>query len=467
MQVPLFASLRFRLISSVVVIEVVMLSILVASNLNSIYLAHTQRLNDTAQSIVRQFSRTAAVYMAEVDYAELDEYANRIIEQNEIGYLKVFSSGNKEVLRLGSAIPEISPPVDKHPTLVDDERFDLKADITLAGRKLGHVEMGFTLHVMDEAITNSRNRSILIALTEIILTVLVTVFIGLKLTKNLRGLSQAASQVGEGQLDVKLPVKGNDEIGQTSVAFNNMVEQLYKYRYQMEELISDRTAELEEANKDLETFSYSVSHDLRAPLRAITSFSQIIHDDYKDKLDENGRDFLNRIADSASKMERLIEDMLQLSQVKRKELEEDDVNLSLIAIEILDRLKYLNPERTVEIKIEENLECKGDRGLLIILMENLLANAWKYSAKKEKTVIEFGHEIKDGKEIFFVKDNGAGFDMQYADNLFEAFKRLHGESEFEGTGVGLATTGRVISRHNGEIWAEAEVGKGATFYFTL
>lgn len=467
MQVPFFKTLRFRLISSVVVIEVVMLSILVLSNLNAIYLAHAERLNDTAASILRQFSRTAATYMAEVDYAKLDEYSRRLIENNEISYIRVTTTENHEVVRLGKNIPNTSPSVDKHPSFVDDERFDVKTDISLAGRNLGFIEMGFSLHVMREAVSSSRNRSILIALTEIILSIAVTIFIGLRLTKNLHNLSEAVVKVGEGQLDVTLAVKGDDEIGQTSDAFNKMVEQLYQYRYQMEELIEERTAELEDANKELETFSYSVSHDLRSPLRAIAGFSQIIQDDYGDKLDEDGKDLLIRIHDGASKMETLINDMMELSRVKRKELELEEVDLSLLAVELTDRFTYLDAKRDVEIKVEGGLMCCCDRGLLIIVMENLLGNAWKYSAKVDKAVIEFGRTYEGGRDVFYVKDNGAGFNMQYIDKLFEPFKRLHGESEFAGTGVGLATVARVIKRHNGKIWAEAEVGKGSTFYFYL
>ena len=467
MKIPFFKTLRFRLIGSVVAIEVVMLTILVVSNINAIYLAHTQRLNDTAASTLRQFSQSAGTYMAEVNYAELDEYANRVIENNEVSYIKVFTSDQNAVVRLGRDIPEDSPSVDKHPSNIDDDRFDIKMDISLAGRKYGYVEMGFSLQVMNEAVNSSRNRSILIALTEIILSIAVTIFIGLRLTSNLHGLSEAAIRVGEGQLDIKLPVIGNDEIGQASDAFNKMVEQLYHYRYQMKELIAERTAELEDANKELETFSYSVSHDLRSPLRAIAGFSEIVQQDYGDKLDEEGKDLLVRIHDGTLKMETLINDMLELSRVKRKELKIEEVDLSLVVTELLDRFTYTDRDRNVERKIEEGLTCQCDRGLLIIVLENLIGNAWKYSSKKENATIEFGHKFEDGKEVFFVKDNGAGFNMKYADKLFEPFKRLHGESEFAGTGVGLATVARVIKRHNGTIWAKSEVGNGSEFYFTL
>jgi signal transduction histidine kinase len=450
-----------------VLIEIVMLTILVWSNLNAIQFAHAERLSATSNSILKQFSRTAAVYMAEVDYAELEEYARRIIEHNEIAYLQVFTANNKEVIRLGNDIPEHLVLTDKHPARVDDNIFDVEADILLAGRQQGKVHIGFTLAVMNEAIRHSRNRSILIAATEIILSVLVTIFIGLRLTRKLTWLFRAAVQVSEGQLDVELPVKGHDEIAQTAIQFNLMVNELHKYRSQMEELVEVRTFELAVANKELEVFCSAVSHDLRSPLRAISSFSEIVVEDYVDKLDENGIDYLNRIRNSATKMEVLIDDMLQLSRVSRTELEIEEVDISLIATDILQRLTYLEPNRKTELIIEDGITCYGDRGLLIIVMENLIDNAWKYSSKRDVTKIQLGQKQQDGGCTFFIKDNGAGFNMKHVDKLFEEFKRLHGEAEFPGTGVGLATVGRVISRHKGKVWAEAEENKGATFFITL
>jgi len=264
------------------------------------------------------------------------------------------------------------------------------------------------------------------------------------------------------------------EIGVLSRAYEAMIkrllgafEELSHEEERLKEQVEKRTHELKTTNLELEKFSYSVSHDLRSPLHAISSFSKIIQDDYSDKLDEDGKDYLVRIYDAAHKMEVLINDLLELSRVKRKELEREDVNLSLLVTELLDRFTYANKDREVEFKITEGLICNADRGLLIVVMENLIGNAWKYASKKDKTMIEFGHKFAEGKEIFFIKDNGAGFDMKYVEQLFEPFQRLHGDSDFAGTGVGLATVARIIKRHNGKIWAEAEVGKGATFYFYL
>lgn len=264
------------------------------------------------------------------------------------------------------------------------------------------------------------------------------------------------------------------EVGVLSRAYEAMIkrlldafEDLSHEEEHLKEKVEERTFELANANKELQAFCSAVSHDLRAPLRAISSFSEIVVEDYEGKLDEVGMDYLNRIRDSASKMEILIDDMLQLSRVSRHELEFEEVDLSLIATEILQRLTFIEPNRKTELIIEDGITCYGDRGLLIIIMENLLGNAWKYSSKKPVAKIQFGQKQQDDGCTFFIKDNGAGFNMKHVDKLFEEFKRLHGEAEFPGTGVGLATVGRVVSRHKGKIWAEAEVEKGATFYITL
>ncbi|MDW7771768.1 MAG: PocR ligand-binding domain-containing protein [Desulfobulbaceae bacterium] len=225
--------------------------------------------------------------------------------------------------------------------------------------------------------------------------------------------------------------------------------------------------ELKAANKELEAFSYSVSHDLRAPLRSIAGFSQVLAEDYLDKLDEEGRDALERILKSTVKMGQLIDDMLNLSRVSRSVMQHDNVNLSNIAMTIADRLMKEQPGRRAHFAIRDGITALGDEHLLRIAFENLLANAWKFTEKQNRAVIEFKTEQRGGERIFLVKDNGAGFDMTYADKLFNPFQRLHREDEFSGTGIGLATVKRIIKRHGGRVWIEGAMGKGATVYFNL
>jgi signal transduction histidine kinase len=224
---------------------------------------------------------------------------------------------------------------------------------------------------------------------------------------------------------------------------------------------------LEAANQELEAFSYSVAHDLRAPLRAVGAFSDILLEDHSDKLDDEGRAHLHDINESAQTMAHLIDDLLSLARVSRSELHRQRVDLSEIARSVAARLRNSEPERRVEFAIAEGLGDEGDAGLLSIAIENLIGNAWKYSSKREKARIEMGMMPPCGRSVYFVRDNGAGFDMAYYSKLFGVFQRLHSMQEFEGTGIGLATVQRIIRRHGGDIWAEAEVDHGATFFFTL
>jgi PAS domain S-box-containing protein len=225
--------------------------------------------------------------------------------------------------------------------------------------------------------------------------------------------------------------------------------------------------ELEEANRELEAFSYSVSHDLRAPLRSIDGFSQILLEDYSEKLDDQGKEYLKRIKVATQHMSQLINDLLDLSRVSRAEMHLEDVDLTAMVMDIATSFKQTQPERNVNFIIEQNVRAYGDPHLLRIVMENLLSNAWKFTSKHQSATIEFGVRQDNGKMVYFVKDDGAGFDMAYVNKLFTPFQRLHEQSEFEGTGIGLATVQRIIHRHGGNIWAEGEVERGATFYFTL
>ncbi|HEX9046255.1 MAG TPA: ATP-binding protein, partial [Verrucomicrobiae bacterium] len=221
------------------------------------------------------------------------------------------------------------------------------------------------------------------------------------------------------------------------------------------------------ANQELESFSYSVSHDLRAPLRSIDGFSRILLDDCGEKLDADGRELLGRLRAAAQRMTKLIDDLLALSRHTRAEMHRRDTNLSELARTIADELKTAAPARAVEFCIAPNLTAPADAALMRVALENLLGNAWKFTAKQPSARIEFGETKRDGMRVFFVRDNGAGFNMQYANKLFVAFQRLHSAADYPGTGIGLATVQRIIHRHGGRIWAEGVQGQGATFYFTL
>ena len=235
----------------------------------------------------------------------------------------------------------------------------------------------------------------------------------------------------------------------------------------LEQRVVERTAQLETVNKELEAFAYSVSHDLRAPLRSIDGFSEIVVENYADKLDAEGKDYLQRIRAASQHMDKLIDDMLKLSRITRNSMERKNIDLSTMAREIITELKERQPERKVEFIIPDGIKGNCDEQLIRILLENLLDNAGKFSSKHPHARIEFGVTSVDGKTVYFVRDDGAGFDMAYVNKLFGAFQRLHSPAEFEGTGIGLATVQRIINRHGGRIWAEGAIEQGATFYFSL
>jgi len=231
--------------------------------------------------------------------------------------------------------------------------------------------------------------------------------------------------------------------------------------------LGERTVQLEAANKELEAFAYSVSHDLRAPLRGIDGWSMALLEDYAGRLDADGQAHLHRIRESARRMNRLIDDLLMLSRMTRAELHRQTVDLTGLARSVLARLQLNEPERKAELVVADGLVVDADAHLMGILMENLLGNAWKFTSKQPMTRVEVGTQPQNGEPVVFIRDNGAGFDMAYAVKLFGAFQRLHSAAEYEGTGIGLATVHRIVTRHGGRIWAEAQVDRGATFYFTL
>ena len=236
---------------------------------------------------------------------------------------------------------------------------------------------------------------------------------------------------------------------------------------ELAETRAELVRDLEHKNRELESFSYAVSHDLRAPLRRIDSFSRAVLESQGDRLDEAGQRFLSRVREASQHMSQLIDDVLHLSRVTRADLRDQEVDLSSIASLILTRLQESEPERKMDAKVRPGVLVTGDSQLLKIAMENLLENAWKFTAKEPESRIEFGMMQAGGEATYFVRDNGAGFDMTYTDRLFGPFQRLHPQGEFPGNGIGLATVQRIIHRHGGRVWAEGLVGQGATFYFTM
>jgi light-regulated signal transduction histidine kinase (bacteriophytochrome) len=301
--------------------------------------------------------------------------------------------------------------------------------------------------------------------------------------RTVRALHEVGAGVGRlarGEFGREIEVDSGDEIGDLAREANRTALQLREYRDRSEQLLAEtqrqaqelararqaqqeRAEAAENATRELEAFSYSVAHDLRAPLRGINGFASALVEDFGDKVGPEARDYLTRISTGAVRMGELIDALLGLSRVSRAGLSRQSVNLTKLANDVLAQLRATEPSRTVRSIVQDAVTAHGDPQLLRAVLENLLGNAWKFVAKREDAQIELG---RDG-ETFFVRDNGAGFDMAYADKLFTPFQRLHAASEFTGTGIGLATVQRIVYRHGGRIWGDGKVGAGATFYFTL
>jgi signal transduction histidine kinase len=284
------------------------------------------------------------------------------------------------------------------------------------------------------------------------------------LVRSVSALTRGFARFGRGEFGEPIPVLGRDEIGDLARDANSMAADL-------DRTITDlRRTELalKTANQGLEAFSYSVAHDLRAPLRGINGYSRALEEDYGAALDAQAHEYLGRIVAATERMGELIDALLSLARVTRAEFRREPVNLSRLADAVVKQLRASQPERVVDFVNQGDVSAEGDSPLLRALLDNLLGNAWKFSgARSGGARISFGMEKRDGTPVYYVRDNGAGFDMAYANKLFAPFQRLHSQSEFAGTGIGLATVQRIVDRHGGRVWAEGKVGEGATFYFTL
>jgi len=294
-------------------------------------------------------------------------------------------------------------------------------------------------------------------------------------------LTRAARGIHEGDFGHRAVIRSNDEVGVLADTFNSMTDtlihsrqdleksnrELHAHRDHLEELVSMRTRELQNTIEELESFSYSVSHDLRSPLRAIDGYSYMLMENYEALLDEAGRENFKRIRLAAQRMGALIDDLLKLAHINRSDIVREQVDLSAKVKAAINRVRENNNRRKAEFSVQPDVYAYVDEALIDIVVGNLLDNAWKYTENKSVAKIEFGSMLQDGQTVYFLRDNGVGFDMQYAGKIFGAFQRLVGNDEYPGTGIGLATVSRVISRHGGKVWAQGQPEKGATFYFTV
>ena len=295
-----------------------------------------------------------------------------------------------------------------------------------------------------------------------------------RMTKPLHQLSIDMGRAEAGESQVRAALTGPKDIADMAHAFNSMMSvleeraaQVHQLNAELEQRVAARTQQLEAANDELEAFSYSVSHDLRAPLRAIDGYSNILLDDYAGKLDDEGKRLLNVVRENTGRMAQLIDDILKFSRTGRTELNTSKIDMGKMAREVFAELQTAVADNKVQLEIENLPSARGDNAMMRQVFVNLLSNAIKFSRAREIPKIKVGATVKDGETVYYVKDNGAGFDMLHADKLFGVFQRLHSVSEFEGTGIGLAIVKRIITRHGGRVWAEGKVGEGATLFFSI
>jgi len=473
--------LSTRFILSISFVTTVVLLLLVTNSVRLLNNHNKTILQQYIQDETRLISTALQPGMVAGDPGLINDVLLLLKENTDIVYIDVYNRMGHLVSTIGKKPTEqnqIDTSIDQ---AIEDGVFDLAKKITLYNQFLGEFYIGFSVKELTEITRKTIVQNTIIALLGLFVLVVLIVLLTLFLTRNLTRLEKSAMALQQGKLDTRIDIKENNEVGDLSRAFNQLAEHLQESQHQIEQeqqkledekelletRVKSRTRDLEFAVKELESFSYTVSHDLRAPLRHIDGFSHAIQEEYSDRLDETGNLYLDKVRAATKRMGYLIEDLLRLARVGRHELIISVVNLSVLAQAMLNKLKQAHPDRVVEVSVEQDIRASGDRQLLEITLDNLLGNAWKYTKNKPQAVITFGTKQVKNETVYFVRDNGVGFNIKYAGKIFKPFERLHTAEDFEGTGIGLATVERVIQRHHGRVWAESEEGKGTTICFTL
>lgn len=357
----------------------------------------------------------------------------------------------------------------------DERYYQVSEPIVVDGEPMGLLYIRVSLGSLNKHLSTYVIAAGVFSLLVILTVFIISSFLQNYITTPLLLLKDTAKQItNKKDYSLRATKESHDEIGDLVDTFNTMLSTIQEQNHIITEdaeglelKVNERTKELAMANKELEAFSYSVSHDLRAPLRAIDGFSKALLEDYGPELDQTAHDYLKRVRAASQKMGILISSLLQLSRVTRKQLKDTHFDLTDMISHVVQQLQQEEPSRIVDVQIQPEMYIMADPQLMEVALDNLIGNAWKYTKYEEQPKIEIGYYVENGHTIYFIKDNGAGFDEKYATNLFTAFQRLHSPEQFDGTGIGLATVYRIMHRHHGDIWAKSTVDEGATFYFTL
>lgn len=428
---------------------------IVGSNSVSAILFNDPQAAASTLSALQSSQNISAAGIFTNDGHALAQYSNRLQEEVldfpelEAGKVQAYQFGRKELVLVHRILSE--------------------------GKPIGFVYLRASLAEIDRRLKRYALIAIGVLLVSLIAANLVSSSFRRSVARPIIELAETAHKISRDKdYNIRVePPEEQNEFGVLVDSFNEMLNQLHKSHDELEQRVAERTRELVSANRELEAFSYSVSHDLRGPLDAINGFSYLLLNQYGAAMDAQKRELVENIRASARRMTALVDDLLNLSRVTSSAMRSEKVDLTAVARSIMDELCASAPERKVEFVAAEKTEVVGDPRLLRIMMDNLLRNSWKYTSRHESARIEFG-TMHDGTErdasrqrVYFVKDDGSGFDQRSADRLFKPFQRLHSGSEFPGNGVGLATVRRIVQRHGGEVWAQGAVEKGATFYFTI
>ncbi len=438
----------------------------------------TQLTLEKAIRISRFLSKISSVFMQTFDYQTISDFIKEVKTDKDFTYIVISDT-------LGHTLP-ISAEDLKIKKTLDNKRLrnirEIKTPILFLEEKIGDIETGTSLERINKQINISMlNIGFLLTVFGVLSTIII-LFISRTIAQPIANLMEGVKRISSGDLDYRIQVYSEDETGELSRAFNSMSEslkqaykQLQEYSRGLEVKVEERTAQLQqvnaeltEINKELDEFTYIVSHDLQEPLRSIDAFSKFVYEDYKDKLTEEAKNYLERVRANAFRMKELIEDLLELSRLGRIQNPFEEIDVKVLLEPILERFTYTINEKNAEVIIKEPLPCVYcDKLRLGEVFANLIGNALKFSQNKERPKVEIGGYQEGEFYCFYVKDNGIGIDKQYFEKIFGIFQRLHTIDKYPGTGAGLAICKKIIELHQGKIWLESEPGKGSTFYFAL